>query len=236
MKVYQPQCFVYKWIQLSTGKWYIGSRTSKKSHLHDGYICSSAEVKHMILSNKNDWIREILATGTSNEMRLLESKILIELNAMNNPMSFNKHNNNGKFFNKGGFSQTSAHREKISKALKGISRSEEYCKKMSNVKRGVPNPKLSITTKGVPKPKVSKALKGLPQPKVLCRLHDKKEMCLSHFNRWCNRQDNPEILKSIFKKLTGIPKKKDICRLHDKKEMSVGHFLRWVNNNPFPLS
>jgi len=64
----------------------------------------------------------------------------------------------------------------------------------------------------------------------LCRLKDKKEMCLSHFNRWCNRQDNPEILESIFAKTRGMPKKRDICRLVDKKEMCIGHFNRWLAN------
>lgn len=231
MKVHQPQCFVYKWVHVPTGKWYIGSRTAKNCHLNDGYICSSIEVKMLILHDKSKWIREILAIGNVDDIRMLESKYLIESDAMNNPMSFNKHNNNGLFVYKGGKSQTKTHRKKISNALKGIKRSDEYCKKMSEVKKGKPNLKISLATKGKSKPNVSKAKKGVPQPKVLCRLLDRKEMCLSHFNRWCNRQDNPEILKLIFEKTRGKPKKKDICRLIDKREMCVGHFLRWLESN-----
>ena len=32
--------YVYKWIHIPTGKWYIGSRTRVGSHPDDGYYCS----------------------------------------------------------------------------------------------------------------------------------------------------------------------------------------------------
>jgi hypothetical protein len=38
--------FVYKWTELSTGKWYIGAHYSKGCHPEDGYICSSKTVKN----------------------------------------------------------------------------------------------------------------------------------------------------------------------------------------------
>jgi len=89
------QAFVYKWTQLSTQKWYIGSRTAKNCHIDDGYICSSKTVKPLVLENKDDWTREILASGTRHDMVNFETDILIELDAKNDPTSFNKHNNDG---------------------------------------------------------------------------------------------------------------------------------------------
>ena len=53
MKDYQSQAFVYKWKHISTNMWYVGSRTAKNCHPNDGYICSSAFVKSMILNRIN---------------------------------------------------------------------------------------------------------------------------------------------------------------------------------------
>jgi hypothetical protein len=55
----------------------------------------------MILENRNDWVREILATGTPEQMRLYEKTLLKSLDAMNDQMSFNQVNcagtmNNGR--------------------------------------------------------------------------------------------------------------------------------------------
>jgi hypothetical protein len=228
MKVNQSTSFVYKWTHSLSGMWYIGSRTAKGCHLNDGYICSSRSVKSLILKNSLEWSREILGVGTPEEMRKLEADYLISLDAANNPLSYNLHNNNGKFNFAGGIPQSASHIQKRSKSLKGIIRSAEYCTKMSLAKKGKPNPKLSVATKGKSKPNVSKAKKGVPQPKVLCRLIDRKEMCLSHFNRWCNRQDDPAILMKIFKKLKGVPKTKIVCRIIDKKELTLGRFNTWL--------
>jgi hypothetical protein len=48
--------YVYKWTQLSTGKWYIGSRSAIgcNPNQHEKYICSSKTVKPMILEDRND--------------------------------------------------------------------------------------------------------------------------------------------------------------------------------------
>lgn len=97
----KTQAFVYKWTQLSTGKWYIGSRTSQGCHPGDGYISSSKVITPMILENKNDWQRELLVIGESTYIVEMESKLLGLLDAKNDPMSFNKHNGDGKFTNAG---------------------------------------------------------------------------------------------------------------------------------------
>lgn len=93
---YYTQAFVYKWTHIPTSKWYIGSRTSVGCHPDDGYICSSKIVKPMILESKNEWTREIIATGAPEEMRALEYTLLETLNAKDDPNSFNLHNGNGK--------------------------------------------------------------------------------------------------------------------------------------------
>lgn len=90
------QAFVYKWIHKPTGKWYIGSRTAKGCHPDDGYICSSKIVKPMIQANPEEWTREILSTGSPPDMRKLESRHLMDMNAKSNPMSFNMNNSDGK--------------------------------------------------------------------------------------------------------------------------------------------
>ena len=89
--------FVYKWTYLPTMNWYIGSRTAKGCHQDDGYLCSSRVVKPMLLENISDWEREIIATGSPQEMRELEAEILDLVDAKNDPGSFNQHNGDGKF-------------------------------------------------------------------------------------------------------------------------------------------
>lgn len=89
--------YVYKWTELSTLNWYVGSRTAKNCHPDDGYICSSRVVKPMIKANPDNWKREIIATGEPKEMMELESEILRMFDAANDPRSYNQHNNDGKF-------------------------------------------------------------------------------------------------------------------------------------------
>jgi hypothetical protein len=86
-------------------KWYVGSRTRKNCHPIDGYICSSKRVKPMILENPSDWRREILATGTQEDMIFLETEILNLFDAKNDVRSFNAHNGDGKFtmLHRGGY-------------------------------------------------------------------------------------------------------------------------------------
>lgn len=51
--------FLYKWIEISTGKWYIGSRTKANCHPADGYLCSSRTVAPLIRINPTNWTRQI---------------------------------------------------------------------------------------------------------------------------------------------------------------------------------
>ena len=91
------RAYLYKWTHKTSHMWYVGSRTRKNCHPGDNYICSSKSVKPLIINNRNEWVREILCIGLPKDIRVLEARYLTKLDAKNNPMSFNKHNGDGKF-------------------------------------------------------------------------------------------------------------------------------------------
>lgn len=107
------QAFVYRWTHIPTGKWYIGSRTGKGCHPDDGYICSSKVVKPLIQANPEQWVRHILAMGSSSDMRKLEVELLINSNAAQNPQSYNQTNGSIKFSR----SRKSPSKESIAKGI-----------------------------------------------------------------------------------------------------------------------
>ena len=147
--------YVYKWTQKSTNKWYVGSRTGKNSHPNDGYICSSRTVKPMILSNPSDWERTILCIGEPADMYQLEVNYLHALNAVKDPMSFNKHNGNGKCARaglEGTFKGKTHSLESLAKIKMGIANMTEdakmaHNKKLSDIAKARPRNKHSEETK-----------------------------------------------------------------------------------------
>lgn len=175
------QAFIYKWTHIPTKKWYIGVHSKQGCHPDDGYICSSKHVKPMILNSPSEWVREILYTGSPQEMLDLEKQILTELDAMNNPNSFNLHNGNGKFTTTGKVLSKNWV-EKIKKGNTGKTRSEEskrnykrasqlkakdenYIQKLRKPKPPGHGEKVSASTKGKAKSDqhrlaMSKARKG----------------------------------------------------------------------------
>lgn len=122
---------------MPTQKWYIGSRTAKDSHPNDGYVCSSATVKPMVIENRSEWVREILLIGNPIYVRDAEREFLKLLNAAADKMSFNKHNGDGRFMTGKQHSQLT--KEKLSKHFTGKKRSDETKKKMSESKKGKNN-------------------------------------------------------------------------------------------------
>ena len=125
--------YVYKWTHLPTLKWYIGSRTRKGCHPDDGYRGSSNHATPMIKASPEEWTKEILDTGTAQDMYELESEILQLFDAKNDPRSFNYHNNtsliNGTC-NKGRKATAEA-KKNISDALKGRVKSAEHQAKIT---------------------------------------------------------------------------------------------------------
>lgn len=115
--------YLYKWTHIPTNKWYIGSRTKPGCHPNDGYITSSKTVKLLVEQNPTDWVRTILVIGNSEYIRTLEAALLKSIDARNDPMSFNRHNGDGKFTTAGKTFIRSPHSEetknKISASRKG---------------------------------------------------------------------------------------------------------------------
>ena len=147
--------YVYKWTHIPSGKWYIGVRTKSGCHPDDGYLCSSRIVKPMILSNREDWKREIIATGTPDDMMKLEVSLLTEVDAKNNPDSFNLQNGDGNWTTTG-LKMPDEWRKKISKGNTGKKRTNdsiENYKKASRKKAQDPVfiKNLSDSLKGKPK-------------------------------------------------------------------------------------
>ena len=139
--------YVYKWTHLPTLMWYVGSRTAKGCNPLYGYICSSRKVKPMIIENKSDWKREVISTGTVNDMIQLETLILQLSDAKNDPRSFNQHNGDGQFKNKGGVPLTEQHKLNLGLSKKGRvawnkgkKMSEEYCQQLSDGHTGKKRP------------------------------------------------------------------------------------------------
>jgi|DEB3_MinimDraft_2_1074329.scaffolds.fasta_scaffold01321_2 hypothetical protein len=112
------QAYLYRWTELSTGKWYVGSRTAKNCHPDDGYICSSKYVKPLIKNNPTDWTREILVISDKKYIRDLEVKYLKSLQAVKDKQSYNKHYGGATFANSGEFLSDET-KNKISASLTG---------------------------------------------------------------------------------------------------------------------
>lgn len=112
--------YIYKWIHIPTGKWYIGSKIREgwNPSRHEEYICSSKDVKPMILENRSDWKYEILFTGEADYIKTLETTILSNLDTKNDPMSFNQHNGDG-LYNRFGIKENAITRQRKREARIG---------------------------------------------------------------------------------------------------------------------
>lgn len=111
-------CYVYKWTHLPSMKWYVGSSSRDNSHSNDGYICSSVIVKPLIIARPWEWHREIIATGTKQEIRELEIEILTTFDAARDKTSFNRSNGNHGFYPRKGKIVSEKTRKKLSETHK----------------------------------------------------------------------------------------------------------------------
>ena len=198
----ETKAFVYKWTELSTGKWYIGSR-SRKGCYPDGYICSSKIVKPLILENRNNWKREIMAMGEPKAMVQYEANLLMLLNARFDPMSYNLHNGDGKFT----LTEVKGNRKGKAPWNKGLTKETppiiaKYAKNLPAILKGRPRLKgdknLSFGkepwNKGKKNPQGSPWNKGLPfekQPfygKTFTK-EQRKHLSDGQKESWKNRKD-----------------------------------------------
>ena len=145
------EAFVYCWSDMKTNKIYVGMH---KGHPEDGYICSSKPMMQEFKKRANDFVRQIIATGTISDCRKFENEILKKI--IRNPEScYNKVA--GLFI-----PMTEEIKKKISKTKTGVAgywlgknRSEETKKKLSLANIGISRPhteesrkKLSIAHTG----------------------------------------------------------------------------------------
>lgn len=154
------KAYLYKWTELSTNKWYIGSRTKQNCHPNDGYICSSKVVLPLIKNNPDNWVRQVLCIGTPEYIRDLEATYLKQLNASRDSMSYNMHNCDQKFFTKIGKVFTPETRAKISAAKKGVPKSEEHKAKISATLKGKTAPNKGKPMSPEQRVKISQAHKA----------------------------------------------------------------------------
>ena len=214
--------YVYKWTELSTRRWYIGSRTKHGCNPADGYICSSRIVKPLIESNQTNWIRTVLCIGHAVDMLALETALLTLVDAKNDPLSYNQHNGDGKFTSlnrpcifkgKKLGPQSDEAKMKRSIAHKGRVKSEEHKRRISESKKGTAP--------------WNKGKKGLQvahnKGKVGEQIAWNKGKAQSDTHRANNKAAHAG-------QGLGIAKPKVICRIVDRKEMAIHSFTIWNNS------
>jgi hypothetical protein len=202
--------YLYKWTQISTGMWYIGSKTKKNWNpdRHLEYICSSKKVKPMIINNPDDWICDILFQGGADECKIIanmETELLVILDAKNDPLSYNQHNGDG-LCNRTGIPHSTDSKQKMILSRTGQKRKQDFkdfmrknnpmfvsttAKKISETKKGDKNPmknpktalKLSNTRKLLGLAKGDKNPSRLPEYQMTCSFCN-KTMGKGPYTRW----------------------------------------------------
>ena len=130
------EAFVYCWSDHKTKKLYIGSH---KGSTEDGYVCSSKLMLEEYNKRPGDFSREIISIGPYKDMRILEAKLLDDIDAKRDPNYYNQTNGNENWCHKG---HTEESKRKLSIALKGNNHnlgrtaSEEHKRKISMSLKG----------------------------------------------------------------------------------------------------
>lgn len=131
------EAFVYCWTDTVNQKLYVGSHKGK---IDDGYICSSKIMKEEYIKRPDDFVRQIVAIGKLIDIRKLESKILQSVNARSDANFYNKHENDGFYFDgwkKGEMSLE--HRKKLSDAASRRIRTDDHIEKLHEGRRNSKN-------------------------------------------------------------------------------------------------
>jgi hypothetical protein len=210
--------FVYKWIHLPTGKWYIGSRTAKECHPEDGYISSSQLIKPLIKQNPTEWKREVIKTGSPEEMIKLETTLLESLDAKHNPMSFNQHNGDGKF-TRTGVKVSDDTRKKQSESIKKV-----------HPNRGKPSPNRGKIASEETRKKQSESKLGKKRKPFTEQTRDKiRQAKLGSNNPSYGKSPSKEIREKLRQANRG--KKETFTCSHCGKVGSGGSMTRWHFDN-----
>lgn len=131
------EAFVYCWTDRCNDKLYVGSH---RGSTEDGYVCSSKYMMEEYKKRPQDFTRQIVAQGTWNDIRHLEALILQSVDAKNDDHYYNKHNNDGFYFDgwhAGEF--TEEHRKNMSIASSKRVRTAEHLEKLHQGRRNSKN-------------------------------------------------------------------------------------------------
>ena len=110
------EAFVYAWTNTETNQLYIGSH---KGTPDDGYVCSSKVMLEDYMRDRSVFSRQIIATGSYEDMRAFEATLLNAVDAKKDPQFYNQSNGNGDFYLK---RQTVEARRKIAESKRGVAR------------------------------------------------------------------------------------------------------------------
>ena len=88
MNIKNKEAFVYVWSNLTKGSVYVGYH---KGSQDDGYICSSQSGVFWADWDTDQWSREIIAEGSTEDMVNFEYAILQSMDLMD-PLVYNNHN------------------------------------------------------------------------------------------------------------------------------------------------
>lgn len=131
------EAFVYCWTDKDTNKLYVGSH---KGSADDGYVCSSKYMLAEYAQRPQDFSRQIVARGSHSDMRKFEAVILQSVNAKINEGFYNRHNNDGLYFDGWQKGQMSTeHRKKLSESAKKRKLSPEHKEKLHQGRRNTKN-------------------------------------------------------------------------------------------------
>lgn len=182
----KAEAFIYKWINLTNGKIYIGYH---KGNLNDGYVCSSHNKLFWddFHNPKMQWKRDILYKGTSAECLLKEQEILRALKfddklynrakganiIFTSDVKQKMSESHKRYWSSLSEKKKIKIKQKISKSKKGIPRSEITKKKLSKFFKGKTlkerfgfeeankiKEKIRFKQKGQKRPLQSKKMKG----------------------------------------------------------------------------
>lgn len=196
------EAFVYCWTDHLKNMLYVGSH---KGSTDDGYICSSKLMLEQYKKRPGDFIRQIIAHGTEEQVRTLEKKILESSNAMNDPQFYNMSTNGGYFRLKG-------HTEKTKEKMKGP-------------KSDIAKRNMSIAKKG----RLPKNLNKLHSKEVKAKAKEKAKEAITILGAWNKGKTgiySPEVLKMM-----SISAKKKDFRKRKQTRISNGVISFWTIRN-----
>jgi len=155
LKIFIGQTFLYLWIDCR-GQFYVGSHKETKKE----YISSSEYFNSEYNKRPEDFSREILVIGEDKYIRELESSYCKKIDAAHNPLYYNKHNQDGKFYNYNGSNKgkkfSREHRKNLGIAQKG----KHFGFKSKETKQKMRKSHLGLVRSDKIKNKISKTLKG----------------------------------------------------------------------------